>query len=64
MTHTAPPLPLTSTQRDIWFLKKLHPSVPLYNIGGYRRADFAALPNYLNRPLIFWYNATTLCGQC
>ncbi|RKZ91701.1 MAG: hypothetical protein DRR19_06480 [Candidatus Parabeggiatoa sp. nov. 1] len=30
---------LTSTQREIWFHQLLHPSVPLYNIGGYRRVD-------------------------
>jgi putative pyridoxal-dependent aspartate 1-decarboxylase len=36
--------PLTSPQREIWFDQMLHPSVPLYNIGGYRQVDGAVDP--------------------
>ena len=32
-------LPLSSTQREIWFDQRLHPELPLYNIGGYLRID-------------------------
>ncbi|MEK8020576.1 MAG: condensation domain-containing protein, partial [Candidatus Parabeggiatoa sp.] len=36
--------PLTSPQREIWFDQMLHPSLPLYNIGGYMQIDGAVDP--------------------
>ena len=43
MTHT-PLYPLTSPQREIWFDQMLHPSLPLYNVGGYMQIDGAVDP--------------------
>jgi len=40
MTHAQNHLyPLTSPQREIWFDQMLHPSLPLYNVGGYIQID-------------------------
>ena len=36
--------PLTSPQREIWFDQMLHPSLPLYNVGGYMQIDGAVDP--------------------
>ncbi|MEK8015654.1 MAG: condensation domain-containing protein, partial [Candidatus Parabeggiatoa sp.] len=45
MTHAQHNLyPLTSNQREIWFDQMLHPSLPLYNIGGYIQVDGAVDP--------------------
>jgi len=45
MTHAQNHLyPLTSPQREIWFDQMLHPSLPLYNVGGYMQIDGAVDP--------------------
>jgi hypothetical protein len=41
--------PLSSPQREIWFHQMLHPSVPLYNIGGYRQVNGAVDPHLFER---------------
>jgi putative pyridoxal-dependent aspartate 1-decarboxylase len=43
--------PLTSPQREIWFDQMLHPSVPLYNIGGYRQVNGAINPELFERAI-------------
>jgi hypothetical protein len=45
MTHAQNHLyPLTSPQREICFDQMLHPSLPLYNVGGYMQIDGAVDP--------------------
>jgi len=54
MTHTQHRLyPLTSNQREICFDQMLHPSVPLYNIGGYLQIDGAVDPKLFEQAINF-----------
>jgi len=43
--------PLSLPQREIWFDQMLHPSVPLYNIGGYIQVDGAVDPKLFEQAI-------------
>jgi len=53
LNQTIKHYPLSSPQREIWFDQMLHPSVPLYNVGGYVQINGAVDPKLFEQAINF-----------